>query len=330
MSSRIWDFQNAFQSPMVGYITTTVACLLVLAPILIAILSRLGVTNSEKTSELYRRTFSWFFLCVLIFIPVLTGPVPTILMVTLLSYLCFYEFARATGLFRERIISTIVIIGLGFFAFAQLDHWFNFFNALIMLSTGLVAAVATLEDKPKGYIQRVALGCFGLLFFGFAFGHLGYMANDVNYRPIVLMLILATELNDIFAYITGHLFGKHKMAPQTSPNKTMEGAIGALILTTVLVMLISKPIFLNTPLDKWYLLLTLGLIISVFGQLGDLMLSSVKRDLNLKDIGHSIPGHGGVLDRFDSLILVAPAAFHFIGYYNGFGLEQPIRIISGG
>ena len=330
MSTRLWDIHNAFNSPLVLNMTLAVAALLVVAPVIIFVLSKSGKIKPAKSDELYKRTFSWFFLCILIFLPVLTGPAPTILAVTVLSYLCFHEFARATGLFRERAICFVVIVGVGFFTFAALDHWYNFFNALAILTTGLIAAIATLADRPSGYIQRVALGCFALIFFGYALGHLGYMANDPNYRPIILMVLLTTELNDIFAYITGHLFGKRKMAKVTSPNKTLEGAIGALIITTLLVVWLGGYVFSGTELDHWYLLLPLGLMIGALGQLGDLMMSSIKRDLGVKDIGQSIPGHGGVLDRFDSLLLVAPAVFHYVGYYIGFGLDQPIRIFSGG
>jgi phosphatidate cytidylyltransferase len=330
MNQRLWDIDNAFSSPVVLNITMAVGILLAIAPALIFILSKTGKIKTAKTEELYKRTFSWFFLCLLIFLPILTGPATTILAVAVLSYLCFHEFARATGLFREKAISFVVVIGIAGFTFAALDHWYNFFNALAILTTGLVAAIAVLADRPSGYIQRVALGCFALLFFGYGLGHLGYMANDLNYRPILLMVLLTTELNDIFAYITGHLFGKRKMAKVTSPNKTLEGALGALILTTLLVVWLGGYVFSGTALDQWYLLLPLGLMIGSLGQLGDLMMSSIKRDLGVKDIGQSIPGHGGVLDRFDSLLLVAPAVFHYVGYYIGFGLDQPIRIISGG
>jgi phosphatidate cytidylyltransferase len=138
------------------------------------------------------------------------------------------------------------------------------------------------------------------------------------------------ELNDVFAYIVGKSLGRRKLCPNTSPNKTIGGALGALVLTTFLAALLAHYIFAGTPLDQWMWLLLLGLIVSLAGQLGDLMLSSIKRDLGIKDMGALIPGHGGLLDRFDSLLLVAPAVFHYVGFFVGFGLDQPKRIITGG
>jgi predicted CDP-diglyceride synthetase/phosphatidate cytidylyltransferase len=95
------------------------------------------------------------------------------------------------------------------------------------------------------------------------------------------------------------------------------------------VAVIAHYVFEGFRLDHPLWLITLGLIVSVLGQLGDLMLSSIKRDVGIKDTGQLIPGHGGLLDRFDSTLLVAPAAFHFIGYFNGIGLDQAPRILTG-
>ena len=88
--------------------------------------------------------------------------------------------------------------------------------------------------------------------------------------------------------------------------------------------LLGHGVFLGTPMDRWWLLLVLGLLVSVAAQAGDLMLSSIKRDLGIKDMGVTLPGHGGVLDRFNSLLLVAPSVFHLVGYYVGFGLDEPV------
>ncbi|HZE99513.1 MAG TPA: phosphatidate cytidylyltransferase, partial [Planctomycetota bacterium] len=120
-----------------------------------------------------------------------------------------------------------------------------------------------------------------------------------------------------------------KLVPHTSPGKTLGGHLGALVLTTPLVAVIAHFVFLGTDLDKPGWLILLGVLVSVSGQLGDLMLSSIKRDLGIKDMGSIIPGHGGVLDRVNSLLLAAPAVFHYVGYFVGFGLDQTPRILTG-
>ena len=112
-------------------------------------------------------------------------------------------------------------------------------------------------------------------------------------------------------------------------HKTLEGAVGALLLTTTFVALVSRPLFVGTPMDSAAAVIGLGAIISVGGQLGDLMLSSIKRDLGIKDTGATLPGHGGLLDRFDSLILVAPAVFHYVHFFVGFGMTEQTRILTG-
>jgi len=262
--------------------------------------------------------------------PILLGAAWTIAAITVLSLFCYREFARATGMFRSPLISTLVVCGLLTVTLAVADHWYGLFAALPALGFIVIASVAILSDQPKGYIQRVALGSFGFLLFGVCLGHLAYMANDPAYRPIMLMLLLCVECNDVLAYLSGKTFGRRKLAPRTSPGKTWGGTLGALVGTTVLVTLLGHHVFAGDPMDTWLRLVGLGLIISVAGQLGDLVLSSIKRDLGIKDMSHALPGHGGLLDRFDSLLLVAPACFHYVGYFRGFGLEQPTRILSGG
>jgi phosphatidate cytidylyltransferase len=178
-------------------------------------------------------------------------------------------------------------------------------------------------------VQRVGLAVLGYMLFGAGLAHLGYMANDPNYRPIVLLLLTAVALNDVAAFTCGKLIGGRKLLPATSPNKTVSGAVGALIVTTTLVAFVGGQIFAGTPMAAPHWLILFGMLVSAGGQLGDLMLSSIKRDIGIKDMGVVLPGHGGILDRFNSLLLVAPAAFHFIGYFVGFGLAQPARVITG-
>jgi phosphatidate cytidylyltransferase len=326
---RLFGFNHAFDHAVTLGITVAVVAALIAAPLIFLLLSRLGKINPSQRAELMKTYKSWLIIIPLMGLPVLAGAAWTMLAVAALSLLCYQEFARATGLFREKLISFTVVLGILMITFAVVDHWYGFFMALGPLTVATIAMVAILPDQPKGYIQRVALGVLGFLLFGSALGHLGYIANDQNFRPILFMILLAVEANDVFAYLTGKTLGRRKLAPNTSPNKTTAGSLGALILTTALATLIGYFVFSGTALDSWPHLVALGVIISVVGQFGDLMLSSVKRDLGIKDMGTIFPGHGGLLDRFDSLILVAPAVFHYVNYFVGIGDDFP-HVLTGG
>jgi phosphatidate cytidylyltransferase len=325
---RLFGFRHAFDNHVTIVLTVTGVVLLVVAPLLIFAATQAASSSPEKRKELWDRYRSWIWLALCILIPVLAGAFWTILAVATLSLLSYREYARITGLFRERTISFIVVLGILLITVAELDNWYRLFVALFPLTVALIAIGGLIPDQPKGYIQRVGLGVLGFALFGSALGNLGYMANDWNYRPILLMIIFAVELNDVFAYICGHMFGHQKFVPNTSPNKTAGGALGAIILTTPLVAVTAHFIWSNTALDNPICLIGLGITVSIVGQFGDLMLSAIKRDLGLKDTARLIPGHGGMLDRFDSLILVAPAVFHYVNYFVGFAAGESQRIFT--
>jgi phosphatidate cytidylyltransferase len=320
---RLLDPSHAFDHPVTVALTIGVAVLLGLVPLVFLALRYLGRVDDPQAGELWRRYWSWLVLIPLMLGPILLSPFGTIALVLVLSLLCYREFARATGLFREKIISLVVVLAIAAVAFAALDQWYRLFVALFPLMVGIIALSTIFADRPHGYIQRVALGVLAFALFGSALGHLGYMANDRDYRPRTLMILLAVEANDVFAYAIGKTLGRRPLAPNTSPHKTIAGAIGALVLTTGLTAGIGHYVYEGTALDTPVLLVLFGLIISAIGQMGDLMLSSVKRDLDIKDLGATVPGHGGFLDRFDSLILVAPAVFHYVNYFVGWGTAQP-------
>lgn len=325
---RLFGFRHAFDHPVSLWITVAIGAMLIAAPILIFALSAAGLVSPEHRAKLLRIYRSWLIIAPAMVLPILAGAAWTIAATGILSLLCYREFARATGLFREQRVSLVVVMGILGLVFATADHWYRLFVALPSLTLVLIAAVAILPDRPQGYIQRVGLGAFAFLFFGVGLLHFAYFANDPGYRPLLLMLLVTVELNDVFAYICGKSFGRRKLCPATSPNKTVGGSLGAFVLTTALTAALGHFVFRDGPADRLLTLLGLGLLVSVLGQFGDLMLSSVKRDLGVKDFSALIPGHGGFLDRFDSLILVAPAVFHFINYYCGVGLDQPARIFS--
>jgi phosphatidate cytidylyltransferase len=247
-----------------------------------------------------------------------------------LSLLCFREFAGATGLCREKLMSLMVVVCILGLTFAVADHWYRLFVALTPMSIVVFTAVATSLDRPKGYIQRVALSIFGFILFGTCLGHLSYMSNDTHYRSLVLLLIFCVQLDDVFAYIVGKSMGGPKLAPETSPTKTVAGSLGAVVLTTALVFGLSGLVFREGLLAEPLQRLVLGLVISIAGQMGDLTVSAIKRDVGIKDTGSLIPGHGGVLDRANSLLLAAPAMFHFVNHFRLIGLDQATNLLSGG
>lgn len=308
---------TAFAHPVTRWLVIATAAVLLCAALVIGGLSATGRVSPALRRELWLRTGSWAVLLPLMLGPVLLGRVWTIAAVTILSLACLREYDRATGSFREPVLAATGAIGILAVNAAALDEWYGFFMALIPLTVVVLSIVTIPLDRPGGYIQRTGLAIFAFMLFGSGLAHIGYIANDANYRPIVILLLTAVAINDVFAFTFGKLLGGPKLLPATSPNKTISGALGALCGTSVLVALIAAPIFRGTPVDHPALLLGLGAIVSLGGQAGDLMLSSIKRDLGIKDMGVAIPGHGGLLDRFNSLLLVAPGFFHYLRYFDG-------------
>jgi phosphatidate cytidylyltransferase len=325
---RLFGYRYAFDQRIVLVLVLVIAGILVLAPIVMLLLAKLGKTKPELRGELRRRYFSWLLIAPAIIVPVLLGAFWTIAVVFVLGILCYREFARATGLFREKTMSAMVVLGIVAVTFATLDHWYNFFVALTPLTIVLMAAVALLADHPKGYVQRVGLATLSFLLFGVCLAHLGLFANDVRYRGMLLLLFVVIAMNDVFAFVVGKSIGGPKLCPTTSPNKTISGALGALVLSTLLFAGLGYFVFEGAAVAAPHHLILLGAIVSIAGQCGDLTISSVKRDVGIKDMGSVLPGHGGVLDRCNSLLLSAPAAFHYLRYYADVAVDGPTRIFT--
>lgn len=122
------------------------------------------------------------------------------------------------------------------------------------------------------------------------------------------MVFIGAWISDVFAYFSGRLFGKHKLIPEISPKKTVEGSVGAIVCTTLFMLLYGWIVTLCTDLSANYIVLAVaGPILSVVGQIGDLIASLVKRERGVKDYGTLLPGHGGIMDRFDSILTVSGA-----------------------
>ena len=163
--------------------------------------------------------------------------------------------------------------------------------------------IALLRKGPQGFVKSASASVFALVYLPFLAGFLILLARPHNGLEQVMVFVILVASNDTFAYVTGVLIGKHPMAPKHSPKKTWEGLAGSIIFTTILGYLTFDGIL---KLNPW-VGAAVGLLIVFTATTGDLIESSIKRDFAIKDMGDLLPGHGGVMDRLDSIVLSAPA-----------------------
>jgi phosphatidate cytidylyltransferase len=330
----LFDASGALAHPVTRLCVAVVLGALALTPLALLLLGALGRLSPETRADAWLRYRTWLLIVPLVLGPILWCRAAAVVMLTVVALLAYREFARATGLFRAQVVSAVAAIGIVTLGVAALDHWYGLFVAVPSLAVATMAGAAVLRDQPEGYIQRVALGAVGLLLFGSAFLHLAYFTNAQHWRAVLCMLLLCTQGSDIAAYCFGKAFGSRRLFPNTSPRKTLAGHLGALVVSATLCALLAHQVFRGTAVDEWWRLALLGVLVALGAQAGDLVLGSIKRDLGLKDLARFLPGHGGVTDRVNSLLLVAPVVFHFVGYFlrysTGGGMTEPRRILTGG
>lgn len=163
--------------------------------------------------------------------------------------------------------------------------------------------IALLRKGPQGFVKSASASVFALVYLPFLTGFLILLARPHNGLEQIMVFVLLVASNDTFAYVTGVLIGKHPMAPKLSPKKTFEGLAGSVFFTTIIGYLTFDGI-LN--LNPW-IGAAAGLLIVFTATTGDLVESAIKRDFAIKDMGNLLPGHGGVMDRLDSIVTSAPA-----------------------
>ena len=275
----------------------------------------------KKNVAAVRRTYrGWLIMIPLVLGALWWGRIPTIVGLGLLSIQGFNEYARAVRL-ESWWYRTVVYLGIaGLTVVMIVPHprtgatgWYGMFMAVPVYVIAGLLIVPVLRNRYDGQLQKVALAIVGFVYLGWMFGHLGFLANSPHPYGYLLYLFFAVELNDVAAFLFGKSLGRHKLRSNISPNKTVEGSLGALAVSMALpwLMHFSFPHF-----GTLELILT-GLIVGIGGQLGDLTISAIKRDIGIKDMGAVIPGHGGILDRVDSLVFVAPLFFHMVRWFHG-------------
>lgn len=192
--------------------------------------------------------------------------------------------------------------------FFQHGFYFDFNLSEILALSLIVIAVITLFKFSKELYYDNGKLIFTVIYtalpFGFALGLPKFSSVDNTFTLEVFFLFILIWSSDTFAYFTGKFFGKHKMAPKISPKKTWEGFAGGVVLTLILGFFVEK--YFPELRGNW---MVVGVLVAVFGPLGDLVESQLKRNFGVKDSGNIIPGHGGILDRLDSFIICAPVVY---------------------
>lgn len=303
--------QAALGSQVFGLYVALVATVAIVSWISILLVGRVAGRDVSHALQSYQ---AWLIMAPIALVAIFLGRVAAIAFIFGLSILGFGEYARATGLVRDRLLVGVVMVSIAALACdvalaewlpPPLD-WLEVYLAMPLVATSLVVCIPIVRNRTTGELQRITLSVFGFVYIGWMFGHLALFANSRNAYGYLMYLVFAVELNDISSYVCGRLFGRRPLRSNISPKKTWAGAIGGLAVSLVLPWLL----WFSFPHFSAVMLVLTGLIVGIGGQLGDLVMSLIKREAGVKDMGSILPGHGGILDRIDSLIFVAPLFMH--------------------
>lgn len=234
-------------------------------------------------------------------------------LITFLFLACTWECVQIMKFgkgYEKWIVLPLAVFVFYIFSKRYFSYGFYFdfrFTEILAMALILIAAVTLFKFSSELYFDSGKL-IFTVIYlaipFGFALGLPKYSASQDTFTLEVFFLFILIWASDTFAYLTGKFLGKHKMAPKISPKKTWEGFAGGVVFTLILGFFIEK--YFPEMRGNWTVV---GLLVSVFAPLGDLMESQLKRNFGVKDSGRLIPGHGGVLDRLDSFIICAPVVY---------------------
>lgn len=295
-------------------LTLLIFAALTIASVAIRLMQRSKGTDIE---ELKKRVKSWWIMASIFLALVLSGKTGAIVLFSLISYLALKEYFTMIPIriVDRRIIfwAYLAIIAQYFWAWSE---WYGMFIIWIPVYIFLLLPFRqVLTGKTDGFLESTGKVQWGLMLFVFSISHMAYLYvlppvdGVVDGMHLLLFLVVLTELNDVYQYIFGKRFGKRKIVPSVSPNKTTEGFLYAVAATSLTALALK---FL-TPFGTMEALFA-GVLIAAAGFVGDVVVSMIKRDVGVKDSGGMIPGHGGILDRIDSLTYTAPLFFHFVYY----------------
>lgn len=277
--------------------------------------SRLGA----KAQGLKDRIWSWWVIVILFSIGICLNRTVSMIFFAFVSFTALKEYfslIRSRRSDRGALFWAYLAIPVQYYLVGQgSTEMFLVFLPVVMLL--FISVRLILAGETDGFIRSVGTIHWGLMMTVFAMSHLAALltlppeGHPVAGASLVLYVVVLTQFNDVAQFLWGKSLGKHKIAPHVSPGKTWGGFLGGMGTTVALSALVG-PWLVGIP---WHLALLGGFIMSAGGFFGDLCESAVKRDLRVKDSGALLPGHGGILDRIDSLMFTGPLMYHFIGYF---------------
>ncbi|NJN46115.1 MAG: phosphatidate cytidylyltransferase [Candidatus Competibacteraceae bacterium] len=301
---------------------TVLACvwgLLILATGWVARLDR--HTPDRDFTELKQRISSWWTIVIVCSVALTLNRTVTLLFFALISFLALKEYLSLIPTRRaDRRVLFWAYLSIPIQYYWISVEWYGMFIIFVPVYLFLLLPVAMiLAGETQGYLRAAGTLHWGLMSMVFSLSHLAFLLvlpgdmglSSVSGQGLVLFLIVLTQLNDVAQYCWGKWLGRHPISPKVSPNKTVEGFLGGVLTTIVMACGLAPLLTPFTLIDT----VLVGAMIAVAGFFGDLSISALKRDLGIKDSGTLLPGHGGILDRVDSLTYTAPLFFHFTRYF---------------
>ncbi|MCG3180581.1 MAG: hypothetical protein BIFFINMI_02943 [Phycisphaerae bacterium] len=274
---------------------------------------------AETLRNLNARIVSWWAMCAVFAVALLTGGVGSIVLFAIVSLLALREFITLTPTRRgdHRTLAWVFFVILPFQYWLLYDRWYGLFAIFIPVYAFLFIPIrSALAGQTEDFLERTAKIQWGLMVCVYCVSHAPalLMLKLRNYEgqnmKLLLFLVIVVQISDVLQYVWGKTLGRHAIAPHVSPSKTWEGFIGGVLGATG----VGTAMWWATPFNVWQAA-AISLLIALLGFAGGLVMSAIKRDRGVKDYGHLIGGHGGMMDRIDSLCFAAPIFFHVLRYY---------------
>lgn len=263
------------------------------------------------------RAISAVFLVIILGIVVWTGSVVMLLFLFGISMVAFYELMNAMSVHKKGTVSGPEIIGYISIAAWYCMLFLNFEDAAVwLICSALLLLAVYVFTFPKYKADEVIRVLFSVIYAPFMLSYI-YRVRSLNQGIwLVLLIFVASWISDTCAYIFGMLLGKHKLAPKLSPKKSIEGSVGGIIGAALVGALLGRLMCTYCAADVSFVWICalIGGVGSIVSQIGDLAASGIKRNFDIKDYGKLIPGHGGIMDRFDSVIVTAPIIYYLCIY----------------